>query len=187
MAERILPSVEVLRDVLRYEYDTGKLYWKSRPENMFNDTMARKKSHACRQWNSKNAGKEALTSYSGDGYRQGRIFSISFMAHRVIWAIFYGELPDCQIDHINCDKEDNRISNLRQANFSENASNVRLRADNTSGYKGVSWNKRMGQWQAGLSSNKNRVHVGYFDSAEDAYIAYCKAAYEYHGQFARVR
>ncbi len=85
-------------------------------------------------------------------------------------------------DHKNNDTLDNRRSNLRLATNSQSSQNRRMRKDNTSGYKGVS--RTAGKWLAQIRVNKKRIPLGTFDTAEQAYEAYCKAAKKYHKGFA---
>ncbi len=90
------------------------------------------------------------------------------------------------IDHINGNKSDNRIDNLRLATFSENSWNAEKRSDNTSGHKGVSFDKRRGVWVAYINAYGKRKHLGRFYLIEDAYKAYEKASIDIHGEFSSV-
>ena len=110
----------------------------------------------------------------------------TYGAHRIIWLLAYGTWPTLSIDHINGNPADNRLSNLREATHSENVWNSRRRSSNSSGYKGVSFDKSSGKWQARIMRNYFRVHIGLFDSPQLAYEAYCAAANAMHGEFARV-
>lgn len=107
--------------------------------------------------------------------------------HRVILIRMLGrDLADSEYcDHINGDGLDNRRSNLRLATHAENECNQRRHSNNTSGYKGVSLHKATQKWRASISINGIRKHLGLFDTAQDAYGAYCEAALKLHGEFAR--
>jgi hypothetical protein len=107
----------------------------------------------------------------------------TYAVHRVIWLLHYGHLPD-EIDHVNQDKTDNRLENLRVCSRSENTGNVGLRSTNTSGHRGVWFVEHCGRWRASIKENGKSRHLGYFDTIEDASRAYNKAAIDYFGRFA---
>lgn len=181
MAKRIVPTPEQLRNLLSYEAETGKLYWKPRPYEMFKN----KQAHGT--WNTRYAGKESFTAIGNHGYHTGSVNNKMYTAHRVIWAIAHGEWPRDQIDHINGLRTDNRISNLREATAQENNRNIGLGAANTSGYKGVCWHAYTKKWKAEIKiSTDKRLHLGLFETPEAAHAAYCSAATKYHGDFARL-
>ena len=178
MAIKSLPDQEVLRKILRYEPETGKLYWRERDTSLFNATQTRSASHAASQWNSRWAGKEAFTSICSKGYHAGNIFDSSFRAHRVIWKMVNNE--DSQpIDHINHDRSDNRIENLRAVPHAVNCRNRKLRNDNKSGINGVYWNKREKKWCAAIHKSGRCIHLGYFTSKDEAITARVFAGVEY--------
>ncbi len=176
---RELPPPDLLRQLLRYEPETGKLFWLHRPKDMF---QSEKRQLA---WNERYAGREAFTSVTCKGYLSGSIFNKSYMAHRIIWAIAYGSPPALEVDHIDGRKTDNRLQNLRMATASQNHQNCGVRKSNTSGFKGVSWGRDRSKWQAQIKLSGKGKHLGYFDTPELAYAAYCAAAAELHGEFAR--
>ena len=118
------------------------------------------------------------------GYRQIWFDGKQHMEHRVAWFLFYGEWPNGQIDHINGNKSDNRISNLRLATSSENLCNRPRPRNNRSGRKGVSWIKRYAKWQATIRFQGRNINLGRFDCKEKAAAAYNRAALQYHGKFA---
>lgn len=89
-------------------------------------------------------------------------------------------------DHINMNTLDNRRSNLRVASASENRQNSGKRSNNTSGYKGVTYHKGRGKWRAQIKFNGKYKTLGEFNSAEEAYVAYCEGAKRYHGEFANL-
>jgi hypothetical protein len=125
MANRPIPSPQTLRQILRYEPETGKLYWLERPRSLF------RTDHSHRGWNTRWAGKEAFTASNPKGYRQADVLGFHTCAHRVAWAVHFGEWPTDTIDHINGVTNDNRIANLRVCSASENATEAaRRRARN---------------------------------------------------------
>lgn len=89
-------------------------------------------------------------------------------------------------DHINGDKLDNQKCNLRSCTRSENERNKPLSSRNTSGFKGVCWNKKDKRWRAKIKVNGKIIPLGNYLKPEDAYAAYCKAALELHGEFANL-
>lgn len=120
------------------------------------------------------------------GYRRIRLGGDTYVAHRIAWLFHYGELPDddVQIDHINGDRADNRISNLRLATRFENTRNSRRRRDNTSGVKGVGWHKSTGKWVAYIRENGKHRHLGLFRSIDEAADTVRRARERLHGEFA---
>ena len=107
----------------------------------------------------------------------------SYRAHRIAWVWMYGE-SDLEIDHINGIKLDNRIVNLREATSSENNRNTKLRSSNSSGIKGVWWDKRGGKWQAEILLHGIMYYVGRFDCINQARKALMIKREELHGEFA---
>jgi hypothetical protein len=116
------------------------------------------------------------------GYAYITIDGKMWQVHRLAWIYVYGELPK-YIDHINRDKKDNRICNLRRSTYIQNTHNVSRRVSNTSGFKGVSFIKRTGRWVARISLNSKNIHLGSFDTPHEAHAAYCKKGKELRGEF----
>lgn len=94
-----------------------------------------------------------------------------YLIHRLVWLYVYGSFPITQIDHINGNKSDNRLMNLREANNKENSENIKLYSCNKSGYRGVIQDKRTGRWVARVRHFNEDIHVGVFDTAIEASIA----------------
>lgn len=178
MSAKDLPSPELLRQLLRYEPDTGKLYWRKRSPDQFNDGK-QSAEHICKKWNSRFAGKEAFATTHPDGYKRGCILYREHLAHRVIWAIAYGEWVD-EVDHINGIRDDNRISELRDGSNGINHKNKALCSDNTSGICGVWWDKSRQKWCAEIRSEGKKKYLGRFTGINDA-IAARKKAEAKHG------
>lgn len=167
-----LPPVETLRKILRYDPDTGRLFWKSRTPDLFKTTRGKKlrtAEHACRQFNDRFAGTEAFTAKQSGGARVGQLLGKgSFLAHRIAYAIYHGVEVQGEIDHINGDRSDNRIVNLRLATRSEQSRNMPRPCTNTSGRIGVFWISRLNKWGAGITVDGTSHWLGYYDSFDHA-------------------
>lgn len=177
MAKRPLPTPEELRQLLRYDPHTGKLFWLPRSREMFES------DRICRSWNTQFAGKEALTSHAR-GYCRGEVLRHCLAAHRVIWAIVHGAWPAGEIDHINNNPSDNRLANLRHVTRSQNQMNARKHKDGTTGFKGVTYRKDTGSFMARIWVRNECRHLGSYPTAEAAYAAYYDAAQVLHGSYA---
>ena len=175
-------TVVMLHRLLRYDGATGKLYWRERTSDMFDDGR-QSAMWRCNNWNSRFADKEAFfTLDSPKKYFCGAIFAQTYLAHRVIWAMVTGDWPADQIDHINQNPADNRIANLRVVSNQENCRNQKLRITNTSGFTGVYWLENGKKWVAKIGVNGNLKHLGYF-ARKGAAIAALQAAnikYNFH-------
>jgi hypothetical protein len=178
MTDKKPPSPSVLRQLIDYDPETGALVWRVRGVSFFTDG---KKSaiESMRRWNTRYAGKPALNCKGNAGYFSGKIFNRSYFAHRVAWAIYLGAWPECQIDHINGNKLDNRIENLRSATNQENGKNRTIGITNTSGTIGVYWNVSKSKWSAQIHKNGKQKHIGNFKNKDNAISARAKASAEY--------
>jgi hypothetical protein len=109
----------------------------------------------------------------------------SLYAHRIIWEMCNGPIPKgMEIDHIDCDPCNNRLHNLRLASRAENCRNTRVKR---SGLKGAWFDARSKKWGAEIRAGEIRKWLGSFDTQEEAHAAYCAAAKELHGEFARFK
>lgn len=167
-SKKQLPSIEYLRQVLDYNPNTGKLHWIA-------DKGARAK-----------AGRE-ITRLNSDGYIYFGLDGNGYLGHRMAWYLYHGEDPNFEIDHIDGNKRNNIITNLRKADRTGNNRNKTIQKNNTSGFKGVHFKKENNKWCARIFIKKKAIHLGYFESPENAYSEYCKAAKKYFGVFARLK
>jgi hypothetical protein len=185
MAQKALPCPTVLRQLMEYDPLTGALVWKRQATPAFMP-LAEPKKITLARWNGKAAGRPALNSNSKTGRKRGSIFGRSVFAHRAAWAIYYGEWPQDEIDHINGDHADNRIVNLRPATRAENAQNRGPVKGSASRFKGVYRVQGKDQWFGQINLKGRSTHLGTFGSEEEAARAYNAAATQHHGPFARL-
>lgn len=154
-----LPSVDYLRQRLAYAPDTGALTW----------------LHCAgirATWNTKFAGRQAGYVMPSTGYVTVSINNARYLAHRVAWAIHFGEDPlTAEIDHINGDRQDNRIANLRCVSRRVNARNQALRTNNTSGRLGVYWEDCRRRWHAQIMVDGNCIFLGRYCEYSEAVSA----------------
>ena len=160
-----LPSQEMLNSLLSYEPSTGFLFWKRRDVSLFVDG-AQSAQWRCDRWNSRFDGKQAFTAKKGDGYYHTNLRDQWMTAHRVIWKMMYGEEPDT-IDHVDGNRGDNQLHNLRSVSVGDNIRNSARRSRYTNPYNGVRRTKQ-GKWQSYLNSGGQFVSFGCFDTPEEA-------------------
>lgn len=159
-------TLEQASEWLRYEPETGNLYWAKSPRNgiLIGDIAG---------------------SVSRRGYLTVMIGCRAYKAHRLAFLLYHGRSPEGVIDHANGDISDNRISNLRDATLRQNSHNRKKRIGTLHPLKGIRYRKDRSKWQALITVDGKRLHLGTFNTAADAHQAYCSAAKEHFGQFAR--
>lgn len=158
-------SHDYLINSLHYNPENGVFTWKIRPDckGNFNSFLVGKK-----------------TGYLGkNGYLQIRIKGSLFLAHRLAFFYIYKRWP-LIIDHINHNRSDNRIDNLREVTSADNNKNQSLFSHNTSGFTGVSYKSGIKKWIAYINVNYKRIVLGNFDTKEKAIEARKKANTEYN-------
>jgi HNH endonuclease/AP2 domain len=162
---------EYLRSVIDYNPDTGVFTWRYREDR---DAA----------WNARFAGKPAGSPNAGGGYSRIYVNSKPYLAHRLAFLYMTDAVPS-EVDHANCVVTDNSWDNLRAADRTLNLANRRLGSANTSGLKGVCKRSDRNKWRAVIGSGQTLVHLGDFDTAEEAHAAYVVAAGKRYGAFAR--
>lgn len=162
--QKYRPSREYLASLFAYEPDTGNLIRiQSRPGVTVGDIAG---------------------CVDDQGYVKVYIDRRAYLVHRIVWILVHGEWPSGEIDHINGNKADNRIANLRVCSRHENQRNTKMRKDNSSGVKGVVWDKRINAWFAQVALNGKTFYGGSFKDLEDAKRAAIELRNRLHGEFA---
>lgn len=158
--EKLLDHNELL-SLIKYDPDTGIFTWK----------VAR--------------GPRAAGALAGNlqtnGYYQIRINKKLYLAHRLAWFYIFKEWPEGVVDHIDRNTTNNRLDNLRDVTQAKNTYNSTIPSHNSSGFKGVSFSKQKGKYEAYISLNNKKKNLGLFNTAEEAYAAYTKAVDMYRG------
>lgn len=159
-----------MNDLLSYCPETGELRWRVDRLSGFGGVIAK-------------AGDVAGCK-DGRGYVVLKTGGKRHYAHRLAWSIYYGEDAPQTIDHINGDKSDNRLCNLRAATPSQNRCNVSSTIKAASGFRGVV--RHHNRFAAYIRVQRKKTYLGAFDTPEQAHAAYAAAAEKYHGEFACV-
>ena len=150
-----------------FDHKDGHLYWK-------------KVMHPNKQYL---VGQE-VGSIHKTGYRHVTWMGKVHKVHRLIFFLEHGYLPK-EIDHINGDRQDNRIENLREVTRSENQYNKAMCSNNTSGFRGVNWHKHSKSWVVRVCTKGKTKILGYFKDLELAGLVADEARNLYHGKFAK--
>jgi len=114
------------------------------------------------------------------GYRYVCVDGKSIIEHRLAWFYVHRKWPAHDLDHINRNRADNRIANLRETTRAENCQNQPIRRSNKSGVTGVYFHNATGKWAASININKKQVHLGVYDTIEDAVRARRNAEKEHY-------
>jgi hypothetical protein len=166
MSKNDLPSPEYLRQRLSYDPETGRLYWR------YHEKMPN-------YWNTRFAGTLAGNIDPCHGYYIIGVDGIRYRMHRVIWAMEHGSWPAHHIDHVDGNKLNNKIQNLRDVESRENHLNQAIPKNNKSGVIGVFWHKGRARWRADIKVNGFVKTIGYFLSLDDAAVARMAAEVEF--------
>lgn len=156
-------SLDRLNQVLTYNPETGVFNWKQAISNRVH------------------VGAEA-GAITRNGYRMIRVDGENLYAHRLAWMFVHGQMPDRIIDHVNLDRDDNRIENLRECDHSENNCNSYLRRDSPSGIKGVGWDSHREKWACSVRHRGRRLRKR-FDTLAEAENWVRSVRESLHGEF----
>lgn len=159
-------TAERARELLNYDPETGVLTWKGGRRGVRVGSIA---------------GTPNTRGYLTVGVDRRRYF-----AHRLAWLIATGEWPAEHLDHINGIPVDNRLANLREATNAQNQYNQKMANTNTSGFKGVTWHRQRCKWVAYARHSKQQIHLGCFDTPEQASVAYEFFCEQARGEFHRI-
>ncbi len=168
MAKRRGLTRERLLEALSYSPKTGVFKWRISPNRRIR------------------VGNIAGSSNSA-GYLLIMIDNDRYRAHRLAWLYVHDEWSLDDIDHINGDPSDNRLSNLRLATRSQNMANARKPITNTSGFKGVYYDRSRGKWAANIWKDKKNFYLGRYSTLQEAHAAYVNASKKHFGEFARLK
>jgi len=160
-------DIQKIKEFIDYNPNTGAMTWK---KVLSNRTKA---------------GAKCGANIDSKGYARVCFDGKQYRAHRVAWALFYNEEPRNQVDHINGNRLDNRISNLRLATNTQNSRNANISKNNTSGVTGVTYYTAAQKWMAQIMVDRKNVYLGIFLAKEDAIKARKQAEDSYFGQFAK--
>lgn len=164
-----------LRELLDYDPITGCFWWREQEATNSSANGPRNR------WAEQEAGATTV-----QGYRIVSVDNERFRACRLAWLYMTGEWPTNDIDHRNGNQADDRWENLRSATKAQNMQNAKMRADNKSGARGVSWNKRKQKWHVRVNADGMMYHCGYFDDFDKAVAVRDAKAIQLHGAFVRL-
>lgn len=177
----MLPTIETVHEALRYRQD-GSVWWRFRPKHHFSSESA----WLCHL--SRDAGHEAgqlkHDLKTGDMRVLIVLNDVEIMRARIVWALNYNQWAPSLIDHADRNGLNDSIHNLRLADRSLNGANRRKGVNNTSGYKGCSFDINSGKWRSQIRVNGRLYHLGRFSELSDAAEAYKIASESVWGPFA---
>lgn len=155
--KRSTPPLYALQREFSYDPDIGLFYRRKKNTNWTRE------------------GEVAGYICSTHGYRFIHVLGYGYYrAHILAWKMFYGKEPNSELDHINRNRSDNRICNLREVTHLENSRNKSDYKNNKSGLRGVSWKRSHERWVSQITHKGKRIYIGLFDDKEDAHRAYLK-------------
>ena len=161
-----LKRSDITADLVKslFNYKDGKIYWKNSPN-----------------WSIDSG---AMAGTLNKNYMRTIIRGVPMYNHQIIFLMHHGYLPEC-IDHIDRDRSNDRLENLRQVTYSNNAANRDTHITNKSGFKGVSFHKQTGKYQAEIQVRGKQMYLGLFSDPLEASKAYNKYAIAHFGKYAK--
>ena len=170
ITKREVLDVLPIEDWVYLDLETNRLRWKKSPNNRV------AKDSFCGGVSKTTGYLYVNISYNGKAY--------SYYQHSVIWRLRFGYYPEDCLDHINGDKLDNRIENLREVSHSQNMKNLKTRGDSKTGFRGVSQMKN-GRYRAYITTDRVTRHIGCYGCKTAAALAYDIESLKYHKEFGR--
>jgi len=176
-------DIDIARSLIHYDHSSGIAAWKVRDRSLF------RRNQDYLSWNTKFAWSCVGGMPRPDGYLGTKIFNVPYMVHRIVWAMYHGENTGYEIDHVNGDRSDNRITNLRAVHSSVNSRNKCRHRNNSSGVAGVHWSLDANKWRVSIGVSGEKVNLGLFTSLDDAAAARLAAdiKYGYHSTHGSLR
>lgn len=162
------PNKDYIFSILSYDPESGQLTWRADRGRVFAGQRAGSPNHS-----------------RGKTYIQVKIDGFFYKAHQLAWLFCYGEWPDTNIDHIDGNGANNKICNLRKCTMSQNKANSKIYKNNSSGLKGVFFDKKTKKYRVSIQKDKKRYCLGRFNSLDEAAAVYLSKAKELFGDFAR--
>lgn len=161
--------IEYAKEHLNFNFETGEIKWVKYPKryNKINKPIYAGRKH-----------------YSG--YIIITLMNKPYMAHRLIWAVYNNEWPHGCLDHIDGNKSNNSINNLRMATRNQNAYNSKVKSSSSSGYKNVQWDSETQKWRVRVRVDGKRYHIGRFQDVNEARLAANDFMIKNHKEFARI-
>lgn len=153
-----------LWEILNYDFVTGRLFWRERPLKYFPHVKEWKR------WNKRYANKEIWKLSSDKKYLNVNFLNKNYKTHRVIWCMCFGEWPKGEIDHIDGDTFNNRITNLRDVTIRTNRKNRTIETRNKSGVTGVYQRKQDKKWIAAINTDSGKTILGYYTDFNEAVL-----------------
>lgn len=186
MRVEMLITAAQLHELVDANLQDGTMTWRQRDAKWFAH-LGPDAQRAMSSWNTKNAGRPAFAQPNGSGYLHGGLFNGKLLAHRAIWALANDSWPTATIDHINGDRRDNRLCNLRHVEHVDNCRNQPRSSANKTGVTGVWFDQARRNYSASIMVLGKTIHIGRYPTIEAASSARAAAnvAHGFHPNHGR--